>query len=1179
MASRYQLWVDRGGTFTDCILRDRETGEMRVHKLLSSDEAPVIAARRLLGLEEDEPLPPCEVRLGTTLATNALLERKGEPFVLVMDRGLGDLPLIGTQARPELFAIHVKRPPVLHSASLEISGRRGPRGEAWSPLDEDEVRRGFAELRARGLRSAAVAMIHAHAHGEIEARVAELAAEAGFSHVSVSHRVSPEEGLLARADTTAADAYLSPIILAYVRSLARLWPAAKIRLMQSSGGLRRPDAFSGKDAVLSGPAGGVVAVARIAERLGLRAAIGFDMGGTSTDICRVEGEPERVYENEVAGVRLRAPMLAVHTVAAGGGSLCRLDGLRLTVGPESAGAVPGPCCYGHPEARELALTDVALLLGRIHEAHFPFTLRRDLGEAALLRVVRALEEKGIERDPFDVARGFFEIAVETMAAAIREVTVKHGYDAREHEMIVFGGAGGQYAGAVARRIGIRRLVIHPFAGVQSAFGIGVAPVSDHRVRDGGHRLLGEITEDEIRAVIDELAAEGRAELVAEGFGEDEIEFVPRLDLRHPRTLSVITLPLEPIATLRARFDALHQARFGYARPETPVEIAAFRVETRADSAMPSIPAAPRAPGERERTSRLYVEGKGFVDAPVYEREEIPETPVEGPCLVLDETSTLVVDEGFVVSRGTDGVLFLEDRAGLAATEVETDLDPVRLEVFSHLFSSIAEQMGHVLRRTAMSTNIRDRLDFSCALFDHDGELVANAPHIPVHLGAMSETVRALLRSGEPMEPGDVFVSNDPREGGSHLPDITVTTPVFDGEGRLRYFVASRGHHADVGGIEPGSMPPFSTSLDQEGVVFRHFRLVHRGAFDEAALRAHLARGPYPARNPDENVADLAAQIAANHLGVQRLEELVARYGADVVSAYMGHVQRDAALAVREAIERLPDGEHVFEDTLDDGHRIAVRLTIRGDAMTIDFSGTAPSVESNLNAPRAVTMAAVIYVLRCLAARPIPLNSGCLEPVRVVIPEDSILDPREGRAVAAGNVETSQRVVDVLLGALGVAGASQGTMNNLTFGNADFGYYETIAGGAGATAEGDGASAVHTHMTNSRITDPEILEQRFPVRLRRFAVRRGSGGDGAHRGGDGVIREIEFLAGLSVSLIAERRKSAPYGAKGGAPGQRGEDTLDGTPIPGRASFRVRAGQILNIATPGGGGYGAPDESSP
>jgi 5-oxoprolinase (ATP-hydrolysing) len=1178
MAARYQLWVDRGGTFTDCILRDRQSGEVKVHKLLSSDDAPVVAARRLLGLAPDEALPPCEVRLGTTLATNALLERNGEPFVLVMNRGLGDVPEIGTQARPDLFTLHVEKPEVIYAASLEVSGRSSADGAVLEPLDELEARARLGALRSAGFGSIAIALIHAHVDGRMESRLAELASEAGFAHVSASHRVAPEEGLLARADTTAADAYLSPIILDYVRSLTHAWPSATLRLMQSSGGLRSPDAFSGKDAVLSGPAGGVVAVSTIARSLGVSAAIGFDMGGTSTDICRVAGEPSHIYENEVAGVRLRSPMLAVHTVAAGGGSLCRLDGLRLTVGPESAGAVPGPACYGHPDATTLALTDIALVLGRIHEAHFPFPLQRERSEAALAAVVADLARKGIARDPDAVARGFFEIAVETMAAAIREVTVKHGHDVREHQLIVFGGAGGQYAGAVARRLGVRRLILHPYAGVQSAYGIGVAPVSDHRVRDGGHRDLEGADLTEIRTIYIGLAAEGRAALVDEGFTAESIEILERIDLRHPRTLSVLTLPLEPMSTLRTRFDALHEVRFGYVRPDAPVEIAAFRVEARAASTVP-----PSAPSERRRpsaarTARLFVEGEGFRDVPVLERDELDETPLEGPCLVLDETSTLVVDPGFVLSRGPDGVLFLEDVQGLEVTRADTALDPVRLEVFSHLFSSIAEQMGHVLRRTAMSTNIRDRLDFSCAVFDRRGELVANAPHIPVHLGAMSETVRALMASGSPMEPGDVLVSNDPGEGGSHLPDITVVTPVFDERRELRFFVASRGHHADVGGVEPGSMPPFSSSLDEEGVVFRRFRLVHAGEFDEMGLRAHLASGAHPARNPDENVADLAAQVAANRLGVSRLHELVTRYGSDVVEAYMDHVQDDAAVAVREAIAALPDGVHSFEDALDDGHRIAVRIEIAGERMTVDFTGTSPSVPSNLNAPRAVTMAAVIYVLRCLSGRPIPLNSGCLHPVSVILPEDSLLNPRAGRAVAAGNVETSQRIVDVLLGALGLCGASQGTMNNLTFGGDDFGYYETLAGGAGATREGDGASAVHTHMTNSRITDPEILEQRFPVRLRQFAVRRGSGGDGLHRGGDGVIREIEFLAPLSVSLIAERRARPPYGAQGGAPGRTGEDTLDGVPIAGRTSFRVRPGQVLKIATPGGGGYGAPHGST-
>ena len=1186
---RWEFWVDRGGTFTDCIGRDPATGALRVAKVLSSHRSPLVAIRQILRLGERAPISPCDVRMGTTLATNALLERKGAPFALAITRGFRDLLAIGTQARPKLFDLEIRKPELLYREVLEVDARADAQGRVLARPDPDRLRAELGRLHDRGLDSLAVVVLHSYRGGELEREIGALAREVGFAHVALSHEVAPEMGMLARGDTACVDAYLTPLLRDYVAELRRELPGSTLRIMQSSGGLTDADRFRGPHAILSGPAGGVVAYAHVATELGCRRAIGFDMGGTSTDVSRVDAgdgaafEFERVYETETAGVRIFAPMLAVHTVAAGGGSLCRFDGYRFKVGPESAGAAPGPLCYGHPAAHELTVTDVNLALGRLVGDRFPFPLQLERVLTALHQLGAELRARGSALSREEIASGFLEIANANMAEAIRQVSVARGYDVREYALVVFGGAGGQHACALARRLGIHQVLVHPLAGVLSAYGMGLADVAWHGEADIGRPPLAPGLERALEKSFAELEARGRAVLAGEGFEPARIELVRRLDLRHVGTETALTLALDGPGSLRERFDAAHARAFGYARPEQPVEATVARVEVlgrhrtvspvRGPAAGRSAPAAPKP----RRRARVFCEGAFRDDVPVYERESLePGTRLSGPALVLEATSTLVVDPGFELALDAEGRIVLTDRAGEAARpRAARAVDPVRLEIMNNLFMSIAEQMGTVLRRTAISTNIRERLDFSCAVFDPDAGLVANAPHIPVHLGAMGESVRAVHAAHPDARPGDVFVTNDPAAGGSHLPDITVVTPVHDASGALRFFTASRGHHADVGGITPGSMPSFSHTLDEEGVVLRALRVVSAGRLDEKLVLDTLAGARFPARNPRENLADLEAMIAANRAGARLLLEMVERYGLETVRAYMRHVQDNAAAKVGDEIAKLGDGEHVFEDALDDGTPIRVALRVAGRRLEIDFSGSGAQVDGNLNAPRAVSVAAAIYVMRALVGEEIPLNAGCLRPVELRIPAHSVLAPDPERAVCGGNVETSQRVVDVLLGALGRLAACQGTMNNLTFGNARFGYYETIAGGAGAGPGFAGASGVHTHMTNTRITDPEVLESRYPVRLLEFALRRGSGGAGRWPGGDGVVREIEFLEPMQVSILSERRTRAPFGLAGGAPGKRGRNTHEGRDVGGKASFEVAPGERVRIATPGGGGYGPPE----
>jgi 5-oxoprolinase (ATP-hydrolysing) len=1176
----WEFFIDRGGTFTDCIGKNPATGELVITKVLSSDHAPLVAIRKLLGLSENDPIPPCNVRMGTTLATNALLEKKGRPTALIVTRGFADLLLIGTQARPELFALRIQRPKPLPARVLETEARLTASGEVLEKPDLERLRRELPRLRQAGIESVAISVLHAYRDGALEAELAAVVREAGFEWVSESHAVAREIGYLDRTATTVLDAYLTPLLRDYTTTIAHELGSGSLSLMQSSGGLTNALGFRGPNAILSGPAGGVVAVGHLAKRAGVERAIGFDMGGTSTDVCRLEvrdGEIElpRVYASEVAGIPIRAPMMDIHTVASGGGSICRAEDGRLSVGPDSAGADPGPLCYGNPRARELTLTDVNLALGRVVADRFPIPLD---GRSGLQKLA---ELGGTMSPPLaaeQLAEGFFDIAVHHMAEAIRKVSVGRGEDVRSHTLIVFGGAGGQHACALARRLGIERVLFHPLAGVQSALGMGLADDAWHGERDVARAAL---EAPELETVFSELVARGRHELALSGHEPDSLRVSRRLDVRYAGAESVLTLDLDRPEPVRTRFDREHGARFGHQRPNHPVEVVCVRVEVTASHAPLVFGSDPTS---TERTAngkaRLFANGSWHEDVPVIPRENLViGSRQPGPLVVLDPASTVVIDPGFELEVGPADFLTARPATGpdLERAPNPEGVDPVWLEIMGNQFMSIAEQMGEALRRTAFSTNIRERLDFSCALFDEAGNLVANAPHIPVHLGAMGESVRAVREAHPTPAPGDVFVTNDPARGGSHLPDVTVVTPIHDASGVVSFFTACRGHHADVGGTTPGSMPAFSSRLDEEGVVLRALRIVSAGNFDRDGIWQVLTRGPHPARQPETNLLDLEAQIAANQTGARLLGELDARYGATHVRHYMRAVEDEAARRVALEIQRLPDGDHAFADRLDDGTPIAVTLRVRGDRLRVDFTGTGAESPRNLNAPRAVTIAAVIYFLRVLVGRPIPLNSGCLRNVEIVIPTPSILSPSAERAVAGGNVETSQRVVDVLLAAVGLSAASQGTMNNLSFGADDFAYYETIAGGAGAGRDFDGASAVHTHMTNTKITDPEILESRFPVRLRHFRIRHGSGGAGRQRGGDGVVREIEALRPLELSILSERRQSAPFGLAGGEPGKPGKNLWNGREIPAATSIQLAAGDRVTLETPGGGGYGPPPQN--
>jgi 5-oxoprolinase (ATP-hydrolysing) len=1197
-AAGWEFWIDRGGTFTDIVAR-RPDGDLVTHKLLSENperyrDAAVAGIREILGLRADE-VPGARVaavKMGTTVATNALLERKGERTLLAITRGHADALRIGWQARPDIFARHIVLPELLYSRVVEIDERVTAAGEVLTPLDEAKARTDLKAAFDDGFRAVAIVLMHGWRFTDHEDRVAAIAREIGFTQISVSHEVGALIKLVARGDTTVADAYLSPVLRRYVDQVAGdLGPGAHLMFMQSNGGLTDARAFRGKDAILSGPAGGVVGMAATAKRAGFERIIGFDMGGTSTDVSHYAGEFERSYETVTAGVRLRAPMMSIHTVAAGGGSICRFDGARFRVGPESAGANPGPACYrrGGP----LTVTDCNVMLGKLQPAYFPHVfgpngdepLDRAVVETGFRALAAEIEAAGAgPRTPEEIAEGFLTIAVQNMAEAIKQISIQRGYDVTRYTLVCFGGAGGQHACLVADALGMTRVMIHPLAGVLSAYGMGLA---DLRVlREAGvERALSVDAARDLDARIDALAADAEAALRAQDVPIREVEIQRRAQVKYAGTDTPIEVTYGAPAAMRQAFEALHLDRFGFTAPEKPLVVEALVAEAvgRAMGADTTPTVAPANAGTPQPVARAPARMAGETcDTPVFQREALGAgAAVDGPAIIAEATATTVVEPGWRAIMDALGDLILERVAALPARKaVGTHADPVMLEVFNNLFMAIAEQMGVALQNTAYSVNIKERLDFSCALFDRHGALIANAPHIPVHLGSMGASVTTVMRQrGASVRPGDVFMLNAPYNGGTHLPDVTVIAPAFlEGDEAPAFWVAARGHQADIGGITPGSMPSESRTVEEEGILIDDFLLVEQGRLREAETRALLGSGKWPARNPDQNLADLKAQIAACAKGIAELKRMVAQFGRETVDAYMGHVQDNAEEQVRRVIDVLKDGSFAYE--LDNGAVVRVRISVDKTARsaTVDFTGTSDQLPSNFNAPLAVTRAAVLYVFRTLVDDAIPLNDGCLKPIELIVPEGSMLNPRYPAAVVAGNVETSQVVVDTLYGALGVLAASYGTMSNFTFGDDALQYYETICGGSGAGPDFDGTSAVQCHMTNSRLTDPEVLELRFPVLLEDFRIRKGSGGAGRHHGGDGVVRRVRFLRPMTAAVLSNRRRVPPFGVAGGAPGACGINRVerkDGTveTLSGTATVELEAGDAFVIETPGGGGFGA------
>ena len=1283
----WEFWIDRGGTFTDVVAR-RPDGSLVTHKLLSENperyaDAAVHAIREILGLAAGASIPAGAidaVKMGTTVATNALLERKGERTALVITKGFADALRIAYQNRPKLFVRKIELPALLYERVIEADERIGARGEIVRPLDLASVRRDLVAARDAGITAVAIVLMHGYRFPEHELALAALARELGFAQVSVSHEVCPLMKLVSRGDTTVVDAYLSPILRQYVDQIeaqlgkGRTRAAAEIAMdarrrggddetvqrvrrgggdeandadarypprlqfMQSNGGLTDAHRFQGKDAILSGPAGGIVGAVEVSRLAGFDRIIGFDMGGTSTDVTHFAGEYERAFVTEVAGVRLAAPMMRIHTVAAGGGSICTFDGARFRVGPESAGANPGPASYrrGGP----LTVTDCNVMVGKLDPALFPHLfgpggdqpLDADVVRgkfAALAALVSA--KTGHPRTAEEVADGFLKIAVANMANAIKHISVERGYDVTEYTLCSFGGAGGQHACLVADALGMTRVLLHPLAGVLSAFGMGLADVRALKQQAVETRLSGAALA-ECAPALAALERAARAEIAAQGITGKRVSVKRTLHLKYEGTDTTLETAVDAQAEVLAEFERKYQQQYGFLMPGKPLIVEAVAVEAIGSAHTAAETAPVFARRERAlapiRTSRIYT-GDAFRDAAVYDRDHLrPGDAVTGPAVIREDNATTVIEPGWRATFTARGDVVLDRfEAAQRVHAIGTTADPVLLEVFNNLFMAIAEQMGVTLANTAYSVNIKERLDFSCALFDAEGNLIANAPHMPVHLGSMGESVKTIIeRRRGTMRPGDVFVLNAPYNGGTHLPDVTVIAPVFLDSGKSselesgmiarrqgagdetvqavrreagddadkasapnrarspEFFVASRGHHADIGGITPGSMPSDSTHVEEEGVLLDNVQLVAEGRFLEGEMRAILASGRYPSRNIDQNLADLRAQVAACAKGADELLKMVAHFGLPVVRAYMRHVQDNAEEAVRRVLDVLTDGH--FEYEMDSGARIAVTIAIdkaKREA-TIDFTGTSREQPTNFNAPSAVCKAAVLYVFRTLVDDEIPMNGGCLKPLSIIIPQGSMLAPRYPAAVVAGNVETSQTVTDTLYGALGVLAASQGTMNNFTFGNATYQYYETISGGSGAGPDFDGTSAVQTHMTNSRLTDPEVLEWRFPVRLESHAIRRGSGGAGRHRGGDGAERRVRFLEPMTAVMLANHRRVPPFGVAGGMPGAVGRnwvERVDGSreEFGATCAVEMAAGDVFVVQTPGGGGFGAAPQSPP
>ena len=1206
----WQIWIDRGGTFTDLVAR-RPDGKLVTHKLLSENpghyqDAALQGIRDLLGLAPPDPIPTDAidvVRMGTTVATNALLERTGDTTVLVITKGFADALRIGYQNRPKLFERHIRLPEMLYQRVIEVDERLNATGEILTAPDPDTVRVDLQAAFDDGIRSAAIVFMHGYRYPGHEKIVADLAQNVGFTQVSASHRVSPLMKLVSRGDTTVVDAYLSPILRRYVdRVAAELADqdsgrGTRLQFMQSNGGLTDAKLFQGKDSILSGPAGGVVGMARTAAIGGFDKVIGFDMGGTSTDVSHFDGEFERAFETTVAGVRMRAPMMRIHTVAAGGGSILHFDGQRYRVGPDSAGADPGPACYrrGGP----LTVTDCNVMLGRIQPAYFPKLFGLDADQpldehevrnrfAEFAREIAAASRKYKSKappTPEEVAEGFLKIAVENMANAIKQVSVQRGYDVTEYALNCFGGAGGQHACRVADALAMECIFIHPFAGVLSAYGMGLADIRALREK-AVEAPLEEAMMAKLAEKLDGLEAEARREIADQGIAGDNTTVIRKVHLRYEGTDTALVVPFADRQAMIDAFVDIHKRRFGFSAADRGYVVETVSVEAIGASETVSDPEIQDIPGVVDLRPydvvRMYTQSE-WRDTPVYNSEALlPGDRIEGPAIIIEANATTVVEPGWRAEITALGHLVMSRATPRPkASAASTDADPVMLEIFNNLFMSIAEQMGATLANTSYSVNIKERLDFSCAVFDRDGGLIANAPHMPVHLGSMGESIQVVIRENKAtMKPSDVYALNAPYNGGTHLPDITVITPVYDAEGNeLLFYVGSRGHHADIGGVTPGSMPPDSTSIEEEGVLIDNFVLAREGRLREKELLALLAEGPYPARNPKQNLADMEAQIAANEKGVRELRKMVDHFGLDVVRAYMGHVQDNAEESVRRVLDVLRAGS--FTAKMDNGTQIKVKILIQQKARSakIDFAGTSKQTKNNFNAPAAVCRAAVLYVFRSLVDDDIPLNGGCLKPLDIAIPKNSMLNPRYPTAVVAGNVETSQCVTDALYGALGVMAAAQGTMNNFTFGDEDYQYYETVCGGSGAGPDFDGTDAVQTHMTNSRLTDPEVLEWRFPVILESFSIRRGSGGRGRHRGGDGAVRRIRFLEPMTAAVLSEHRKVPPHGLDGGEPGTVGRNWVqraDGSveELAATGSTAMNPGDVFIIETPGGGGFGKP-----
>ena len=1189
----WQFWIDRGGTFTDIVGRAPD-GELHTHKLLSEnpeayEDAALQGIRDLLGVRGNEPIPEAgidAVKMGTTVATNALLERKGDRTLLVVTEGFRDQLRIAYQARPRLFDREITLPEMLYERVEEVTERVDAKNEILVPLDLDGLRPRLQAAFDDGIRSIAIVLMHGYRVPDHEVRIAQLAREIGFTQVSTSHETSPMIKFVGRGDTTVADAYLSPILRRYIDRIAATLGGVNLQFMQSNGGLKGASLFQGKDAILSGPAGGIVGAVRTAGQAGFDKVITFDMGGTSTDVAHYENSYERVFETVVAGVRMQAPMLLIHTVAAGGGSLCQFDGARFRVGPESAGASPGPACYrrGGP----LAVTDCNVMLGKLQPEFFPPVFGPNQDEPLDADAVRARftemaaeveSSTGISRSPEELADGFLRIAVENMANAIKKISVQRGYDVTDYALQCFGGAGGQHACLIADVLGMNTVLVHPFAGVLSAYGMGLADVRALRERTIEAQLSDSLV-PRLVAELDELVAVAEAEVEAQGIGDDRMETRRYVHLRYDGSDTALEVPYGPVDEMVEAYQTAYRTRFGFIMPGKGVIAATISVEAigltfdveagtqvgACDSFMPLA------------TVDAYM-GGAPVTAPVYRRESIPAGgTVDGPALITEATATTIVEPGWQAEMTEIGNLVL--RRVVAREErmaIGTSCDPVMLEVFNNLFMSIAEQMGYTLQNTALSVNVKERLDFSCAIFDSTGSLIANAPHMPVHLGSMGESVRAVIRDNEgEIGPGDAYELHNPYNGGTHLPDITVITPVFD-EGEILFFVACRGHHPDVGGKTPGSAPPDSEHIDEEGVLIDNFKLVDRGTYREAEMMDVLRSAIHPARNPDQNIADLRAQLAANEKGVQELHKMVRQFGLETVLAYMGHVQDNAEESVRRVIDVLTDGSFTYP--MDNGQQVSVRVSINREARSavVDFTGTSGQGANNFNAPAAVCRAAVLYVFRTLVDDDIPMNEGCLKPVTIILPDDCMLQAQYPAAVIAGNVETSQIVTDTLYGALGVMAAAQGTMNNFIYGNDVYQYYETLCGGSGAGPDFDGCDAVHTHMTNSRLTDPEVLEWRYPVLLESFEIRDGSGGTGRHRGGHGVRRRTRFLESMEAVILANHRIVPPYGMAGGGEGAVGRNWVERTDgstemLTATDLRQMEPGDVFVIETPGGGGFG-------